>query len=104
MTVLITTGTMLLSSPFVRSLVLAGVISSAGPALLIGGLLGSLLLLGYTPGLGELGLWAHHQILTFLTTFGNGRPWEGVIAICLACGSVGLMFEVYVYSQYHRPS
>ncbi|MBV5261618.1 hypothetical protein FLX56_24710 [Synechococcus moorigangaii CMS01] len=37
-----------------------------------------------------------------LKVFGNGRTWEGVLVIAIACGFVGGMFETFNFYYYQN--
>ncbi|ACA99561.1 hypothetical protein SAMN06272755_0123 [Picosynechococcus sp. OG1] len=37
-----------------------------------------------------------------LKVFGNGRIWEGVLVIAIACGFVGGMFETFNFYYYQN--
>lgn len=85
---------------FVVSLFLTTLISFAAPGLSIGLVFGSLLILGYIPGLQILGQTGAIQILDFLSVFGNGSPWEGVIILGFAGAVVGFFFDIFNFYRY----
>lgn len=37
-----------------------------------------------------------------LKVFGNGRIWEGILVIAIACGFVGGMFETFNFYYYQN--
>ncbi|MER3476797.1 MAG: hypothetical protein C4287_09950, partial [Leptolyngbya sp. ERB_1_2] len=78
-----------LTISYLRSLLLASLLSFLAPIALVGGTIALLLLLGFIPGLMPFGQACATQILAFLETFGNGNPWEGTLVIGCACAVVG---------------
>ncbi|MBW4618660.1 MAG: hypothetical protein KME17_04635 [Cyanosarcina radialis HA8281-LM2] len=85
---------------FLRSLVLAIVMSFLAPTLLVAGLLTSLSVASYLPGIEIIGQTAIAQVLHFLATFGNGCPWEGILVIGLTWSFVGALFDTYAFYRY----
>ena len=87
---------------FLRSLLLSAVVSFTAPSLLLGILFVCIYLLSYLPGLAGFSHFSGDRLLQFLIVFGNGDPWQGVLAIGLTCGLVGGLFDTYAYYQYHN--
>lgn len=83
---------------YLRSLLLASLLSFLAPITLIGGTIVLLLLLGAVPGLMPFGQACAAQILSFLETFGSGSAWEGTIVIGCTCGVVGALFDTYIFT------
>jgi hypothetical protein len=87
-------------SNFLRSLSVAMLMSFFAPMLLVSGSLASTWLLAYIPGLASIGIPSQHALLSFLDTFGGGRASQGILTICLACGFVGALFDIYAFCNY----
>lgn len=87
-----------LTMNYLRSLLLASLLSFLAPIALIGGTLVLLLLMGAVPGLMPFGQVCATQILSFLETFGSGSAWEGTIVIGCTCGLVGALFDTYIFT------
>lgn len=87
-------------SNFLVSLLLTTIISFAAPALVIGLFFGTLLILGYIPGLELLGHCGTAQVLNFLAVFGSGKPFEGVIILGFAFAVVGFLFDLFNFYFY----
>lgn len=85
---------------YLGSLLLTSVFSFSAPILLVGGMLASLFLVGYVPGLEIIGQSTANSIWQFLATFGDGSPREGILAIALTCGLVGALFDTYAFYRY----
>lgn len=85
---------------FLRSLLLTSVLSFVAPILLLGGVLVSLSLIGYIPGLEGSTQLITEQILQFLATFGSGNPFQGLVVIGLTCSLVGALFDTYAFYRY----
>lgn len=83
---------------YLRSLLLASLLSFFVPIALVGIILSLLLLLGFVPGLMPLGQACTTQILAVLATFGSGSALEGTIVIGCACGVVGALFDTYIFT------
>lgn len=83
---------------YLRSLLLAILLSFIAPIALIGSAIVLLLSIGYVPGLAQVGQACANQLLFFLETFGNGSAWEGTIVIGCACGLVGALFDTYIFT------
>lgn len=84
-------------SPLFRSLLLTGLFSFAIPSVFIGGGLTSFYLIRQLPTLRGIGQSGAQLILQFLTTFGNGHPFQGLLIIGMAFSLVGVLFESYLY-------
>jgi hypothetical protein len=85
---------------FLRSLVLAVVISFLAPTLLVAGILAGLSVISYLPGIEIVGQTAIDQVLQFLAIFGNGCAWEGILIIGLTWSFVGALFDTYAFYRY----
>ncbi len=83
------------------SLFLTVSLSFTAPIVLLGGILATLLLVSYIPGLAFLGKSGAIQILEFLAVFGSGSPLEGVVTLGLAGGVVGGLFDLFNFYRYH---
>lgn len=83
---------------YLRSLLLAVLLSFLTPIALIGSAIVLLLSIGLVPGLMPFGQACATQFLSFLETFGNGSAWEGVIVIGCSCAVVGAMFDTYIFT------
>lgn len=86
-----------------RSLLISSILSFSVPVLLLAGVLVNLILLGYVPGFEAMAEFGLEQIYTFLATFGNGQPLEGILIIGLVCSLVGSLFDTYVFYQRQVP-
>lgn len=91
---------MIISPKFLRSLLLASFLSFAAPVLLMGGMLASLFLASYVPGLDIIGQLGAESIWKFLAIFGDGSPTEGVLTIGSTCAVVGALFDTYAFYRY----
>jgi hypothetical protein len=87
---------------FLRSLLLTTIFSFVAPILLVGGVLASVSLAGYIPGVEVIGQVVTSQILQFLATFGSGCAIEGVLIIGLTCSFVGALFDTYAFYHYQN--
>lgn len=85
---------------FVRSLVVASLMSFLTPLLMMGGTVVVLALVAYVPGLNAISQIVTVQILHFLSTFGNGDAIDGAVVIAFAFMLVGALFDTY--SFYYR--
>ncbi|MGK7882980.1 MAG: hypothetical protein AB4060_23205 [Crocosphaera sp.] len=83
-----------------RSLLLSVLLSFVAPVLFLGAVLGSLLTLSYIPGIALLGQMGQELMLSFLSTFGEGYPLQGVLTIGVTCGMVGGLFDVFNFYLY----
>ncbi|EAZ91211.1 hypothetical protein CY0110_11327 [Crocosphaera chwakensis CCY0110] len=87
-----------------RSLLLSVLLSFVTPLLFLGGILGALLTASYIPGIAILGQIGQELILSFLSTFGEGYPLQGMLTIGGTCAMVGGLFDVfnfYLYQDIH---
>lgn len=75
-------------------------LSFFAPMLLVSGSLASTWLLTYIPGLESIGIFTKAALLAFLDTFGGGRTFDGILTICLVCGFVGSLFDIYAFCNY----
>lgn len=89
-----------MSAKFLRSLLLTIFLSFTVPMLLISAAWASIWLFTCVPGLGSLGESTTDLLIQFLVTFGNGSPWQGILAIGLACGFVGALFDTYAFYSF----
>jgi type III secretory pathway component EscU len=87
---------------FLRSLVLTSLFSFTAPAILLGGIMASLLLIGYVPHFQTLSQVGTEQLSGFLSTFGSGDPLHGVVVIGLTCSLVGGLFDTYAFYRYQN--
>ncbi|GAP95456.1 hypothetical protein [Leptolyngbya sp. NIES-2104] len=87
-----------LTLSYLRSLLLASLLSFLAPLTLLGGMIMILLFLGAIPGLTLFGQACTTQMLSFLQTFGNGSALEGAIVIGCACAVVGALFDTYNFT------
>ncbi len=83
-----------------RSLFLSVLLSFVTPVLFLGGILGTLLTVSYIPGVALLGQLGQELILSFLSTFGEGYPLQGVLTIGITCAMVGGLFDVFNFYLY----
>ncbi|MGI0494928.1 hypothetical protein ACN4EG_24350 [Alkalinema pantanalense CENA528] len=84
------------ASVCVRSLVLAMIVSFLVPVLLVSAFLLLLMGLGFLPGLGNCSHAFLSEVLSFLSTFGEGHPWMGLVTIGFAFSLVGVLFDSYI--------
>lgn len=82
---------------FLRSLLLTIIFSFAAPMFLVGVLLLFLSLIGYLPVLQAASEISASRILHFLTIFGSGNAFGGLVVISLTCSFVGALFDTYAY-------
>ena len=85
---------------FLRSLMLTILLSFVAPIFLFGGVLVSLCLIGYIPGIERVAQVIAEQILQFLATFGRRNPFQGLVVIALTCSFVGALFDTYAFYRY----
>ncbi|MDJ0728458.1 MAG: hypothetical protein QNJ33_00535 [Crocosphaera sp.] len=83
-----------------RSLLLSVLLSFVTPVLFLGGILGALLAVSYIPGIAVLGEIGQELILSFLSTFGEGYPLQGMLTIGVTCGMVGGLFDIFNFYLY----
>jgi hypothetical protein len=87
---------------FLRSVLLAGLLSFVAPLLLIAAGLTCFSLIGLLPALQGFGRSGEDLILQFLATFGNGCPFEGFLVIGATFSLVGALFDTYASFQHSR--
>lgn len=87
----------LLSSVFVTL-----VISFTLPVMLLAGLLIVTLGISYFPGLERIGEVGLNQLLAFLSIFGAGSVWRGVIVIGLTLALVAGWFDMYTLYRFYQ--
>jgi hypothetical protein len=68
----------------------------------MGGSISVLLLLGILPGLRIFSQAISVQVIAFLSIFGNGNPWAGVLIIGCICALVGGLFDSYSFYQRYK--
>lgn len=83
-----------------RSLFLSVILSFVTPLLLLSGVLGMLLAVSYIPGIALVGKIGESQLLSFLSTFGDGYPLQGMLTIGFTCATVGGLFDVFNFYLY----
>jgi hypothetical protein len=88
---------MTLLTNFLRSLVLTIIFSFAAPMFLVGSVLLLLPLMGHIPLLQGVTEASANRILHFLSIFGSGNAWHGLLVISLTCSFVGGLFDTYAY-------
>ncbi|MDX2232118.1 MAG: hypothetical protein NW220_20960 [Leptolyngbyaceae cyanobacterium bins.349] len=88
------------SKAFVRSLIVASVMSFLTPLLMIGGIVVVLALIAYVPGLATMSQVVTIQVLRFLSAFGSGDAISGAVLISLVFMLVGALFDTY--NSYYR--
>ena len=71
--------------------------------LLMSGSLASTWLLTCIPGVGSIGQVPTTMLLSFFDTFGGGSAIQGMLTICLVCGFVGALFDIYVFYSLKTP-
>ena len=87
---------------FLRSLLLTMIFSFITPTLIIGGGLTLVFLLGYVPGLQEVGEAIAIAMTQFLATFGSGSAFHGLVVIGFTCSVVGALFDTYAFYRYQN--
>lgn len=85
---------------FLRSLLLAAILSFIAPILIVGSIFLFLSIFAYIPGLQGIISGILTQIIHFLATFGTGSPINGLLVISLTWGFVGGLFDVYAFYRY----
>jgi hypothetical protein len=87
---------------YLKSLCLTVLFSFTTPLMMISsGLLG-LRLLGWVPGLEPISQTGVQLGITFLSTFGTGNPWHGMLVIGSTWAVVGALFDVFCRQQSFR--
>ncbi len=83
------------------SFIVTTIISFAIPVMLVCGLLLISLGISYFPGLESIGEVSFQQLHNFLSVFGAGSVWRGVMIIGLTLALVGGWFDIYaLYRSY----
>lgn len=82
---------------FLRSLLLSIIFSFVAPMFLFGGVLLTLSLVSYIPGLQGVTEVVTTVIKEFLCIFGSGTPVGGLFVICSTFSFVGALFDTYAY-------
>ncbi|MGF1542440.1 MAG: hypothetical protein ACFCU5_18690 [Pleurocapsa sp.] len=70
------------------------------PVVLVGGILGTLFVFSYLPGLVEFGRQGAIQVLNFLAVFGDGKPLQGMITLALTVSVVGILLDALNFYRY----
>ena len=91
---------MMVFTNFLRSVLLAIVLSFIAPILFVGVILSCLYLFGLIPVLHGMTQEIPNDILHFLATFGTGSPLHGLLIIGLTFGFVGGLFDIYAYYRH----
>ncbi|MBZ8180301.1 hypothetical protein [Oscillatoria salina] len=86
----------------IRSLLVSSLISFAAPIFSIGTILAVLSLIGYVPGLELVGKTAAEGVVDFLTVFGSGCAWNGIVTIAFCCALVGGLFDLSTFYRYQH--
>lgn len=74
--------------------------SFAAPVILIGCILGSFCLMAYVPGFWDLSNQVIGSILQFLATFGDGKPFQGVVTLGITVSIVGVLLDILNFYRY----
>lgn len=85
---------------FLRSILLAGIFSFTLPIVAVGGVWGSLLLVGSIPQLAIVRRWGGEPIDRFLSVFGSGNALRGLLIIGCVCSLVGVLFDTYTFYRH----
>ena len=84
------------------SLLMTAIISFCLPVVVIGVLwLGLLGVTAAVPWM-ELGHQGLNSLHHFLVTLGSGRPWNGLMVIGMASGTVGMLFDTFTFYRFQR--
>lgn len=89
-------------SNLLSSFVVTVIISFALPVMLVLGLLMIALGLSYLPGLESFGAITLNQLLGFLSIFGAGSVFRGVIVIGLTLALVAGWFDIYTLYRFYQ--
>jgi len=89
-------------SNLLSSFMVTVVISFALPVMLVCTLLAIALGISYFPGLESLGEASFNQLLAFLSIFGNGAVWRGVVVIGLTLALVAGWFDIYTLYRFYQ--
>lgn len=82
------------------SLLLTIVMSGLAPVLVCGLVLTFCSVLWIIPGMTASIL--QEGLTEFLRIFGDGKVWEGILTIAIACGFVGGIFETFNFYYYQN--
>jgi hypothetical protein len=85
---------------YLRSLVITAVVTFLLPLLLLGSIF--LCLIGFKvlfPAI-VLSQEVSQQLQAFLSTLGNGDPWQGTLLIGTVSCLVGMLFDTYAFYRY----
>lgn len=93
---------MLMSSAFVRSLLLTSTFSFTAPIALIGIILALLSTLEQVPFAEAIGQAGAEKLLQFLAVFGSGDSLQGALVIGLTCSVVGALFDTYAFYRHQN--
>jgi hypothetical protein len=85
---------------YLRSLVLTILLCFVTPIVVVSILFAAMGILCYVPGLETLGQAGTTQMLQFLSVFGSGCPFQGVMTISSTCSLVGALFDTYAFYRY----
>ena len=88
-----------------QSMFLAALFGFLFPVLVLGGLWGALVVLGWLSGWAIVHQVGVEPMVQFLSVFGSGHAVRGLIVIGLACSAVGVLLDSYtLYRQSLRDS
>lgn len=87
-----------------RSLFLSTLLSFAIPVILVGSILISLYTASYIPGFTLISQSGKTYIWEFLSIFGNGCPFDGIVTIGCTFAFVGSLFDLFNFSMYSSGS
>lgn len=74
------------------------------PVLLVIGLMASLWLISYLPWVAFIGQIGNSGLLEFLTIFGSGSPFPGLLILGATCSFVGGVFDLFNFYLYQNSS
>lgn len=89
-------------SNLLSSFAVTMVISFTFPVILVLSLLGLTLGISYFPGLDNFGEVSFNQLIIFLSIFGAGSVFRGVIVIGLTLALVAGWFDLYTLYRYYQ--
>ena len=82
------------------SLCVTIIMSCLAPVMVFGLILTFCSLLSIFPGIMAKVIWG--GLASFLSVFGNGNMWEGILIIAVTCGFVGGIFETFNFYYYQN--
>jgi hypothetical protein len=85
-----------------RSILITSIFSFTAPILFIGGIWGSLVIIGVLPGLAIVREVGVEQVAQFLAEFGNGSSAQGLLVIGLVCSLVGVLFDTFTFYRHQN--